>query len=235
MRSLARHPIAPALMAVLILTDYVWSVAPKCQGRPATVGPQPPKAPDEDDEAAFRAAQVRRSLEENCLICHSEDMIASQRLTPAQWKSEIEKMVNWGAPLPKEAESPLIDYLARRYSAQAAPPALTRAALKDVDSLELPGAGPGVAPIDADPARGERIYAANCATCHGPTALGGDLGPSLTGKAILTHPREYDGILRQGLRRMPGFQTVMNSKDQADVLEWLRRQTFPAVSGPGRR
>src|SRR5579885_379174 len=127
-----------------------------------------PQVPEDDEDVAYREAMVRRSLEENCLICHTEDLIAGQRLTPAQWKAEVEKMVNWGAPLPTEATGPLIEYLARRYSDREAAPAPSRAALREVDSLEVPAERAIPAPVARDLARGERLYAANCATCHGP-------------------------------------------------------------------
>ena len=77
---------------------------------------QPPTASDDDDEAAYLAKVAERQLEENCLICHEADMITRQRLTPIQWKAEVEKMILWGAPLPSEAREPLTDYLARLYS-----------------------------------------------------------------------------------------------------------------------
>jgi mono/diheme cytochrome c family protein len=196
------------------------SVAPSARS-------QPPGEPDDDDEASFREAMVHKSFQDNCLICHTEDLIAGQRLTPVQWKAEIDKMVNWGSPLPKEAAAPLLDYLARHYSDQSAPLVPTRATLEDVGSLEVPVTGQQPVPAGVDPMHGAHLYAANCATCHGPTALGGDLGPSLASKAILDHPREYNQIVRQGLRRMPGFQAVLKLKDQADVLAWLRSRTYP--------
>src|SRR4051794_38757374 len=77
---------------------------------------QPPAAPDDDDEAAYQAKVAERQLEENCLICHEAAMITRQRLTPVQWKAEIDKMISWGAPLPAEARQPLTDYLSRLYS-----------------------------------------------------------------------------------------------------------------------
>ncbi len=189
------------------------------------------QVPGDDEDAAYLEAVVRRSLEENCLICHTEDMIAGQRLTPAQWKAEVEKMVTWGAPLPKEATGPLIEYLAKRYSDREPPPVPSRSTLKEVGSLEVPSGRSEPAPAAGDPARGERLYAANCATCHGPAGLGGDLGPALAGKAILDHPREYDRIVNQGLHRMPGFRLIMNAKDQADVLAWLRGRAYPEPGG----
>ena len=73
---------------------------------------------------------------------------------------------------------------------------------------------------------------ANCATCHGPTGLGGDLGPSLVSKAILDHTRDYDRIINDGLRRMPGFKLTMGATEQADVLAWLRRLTYPEPQSP---
>jgi mono/diheme cytochrome c family protein len=188
---------------------------------------QPPAGADDDEEAAFREAVTRRSLQENCLICHTEDMIAGQRLTEAQWKAEVDKMIGWGSPLPKEAAAPLVEYLARHYSDLAEPPVPTRATLNDVESLEVSHSGREPAPAGGDLTRGGQLYAANCATCHGPTALGGDLGPSLANKAVLDHSREYNQIVHQGLRRMPGFQAILKEHDQADVLAWLRSRNYP--------
>lgn len=216
MSIVARSGVATALLILLVAASG-----------PSPCGESAVQVPQDDEEVAYREAMVRRSLQENCLICHTEDMIAGQRLTPAQWKAEIDKMVNWGSPLPKEAAGPLVEYLARRFPDQAAPSAPSRAILKEIDSLEVAIDRGGPAPPAGDPARGERLYATNCATCHGPTALGSDLGPSLVGKAILDHPREHDQIVTQGLRRMPGFRLNLNAKDHADILTWLRRRVYP--------
>jgi hypothetical protein len=158
-------------------------------------------------------------------------MIAGQRLTAAQWKSEVDKMITWGAPLPKESTTPLVEYLTKRYSDREPPPVPARRPVQEIDSLEVRSGRGEPTPARGDLARGERLYAANCATCHGPAGLGGDLGPSLVGKMILDHRREYDRIINQGQHRMPGFRLIMNAKDQADVLAWLRRRTYPEPGG----
>jgi mono/diheme cytochrome c family protein len=187
---------------------------------------QPPPASD-DDDAAYLATLAQRSLEENCLICHEENMISRQRLTPIQWKAEIDKMISWGAPLPAEAQQPLIDFLSRLYSDRQPLPEPQRMALGEIDSLEPVTPGSSVTISRGDPVSGERLYATNCANCHGAKALGAELGPCLVNKAILDHPEAYHRVVRNGLRRMPGFQKVLNAVQEDDLLSWLREQRYP--------
>ncbi len=221
-RILGRTGIATALL-ILLAT----AVALASGGRRASAF----QDPADDDDAAYREAMVRKSMQDNCLICHTEDMIAGQRLTAAQWKAEVDKMITWGSPLPKEATAPLVEYLARKFSDREPSHAPARSSLGAVDSLETGTRAGEPRPPAGDSAHGERLYARDCATCHGPAALGGDLGPSLVGKAILSHPREYDRILDQGLRRMPGFRLTMNARDRTDVLAWLRSRRYPEAVG----
>jgi cytochrome c oxidase cbb3-type subunit 3 len=192
-------------------------------GHPAA---QPPAASDDDDEAAYLAKVAERQLQENCLICHEPDMITRQRLTPVQWKAEVEKMILWGAPLPAEARQPLTDYLSRHYSDRQPLPEPRTMAIEDTGSLELP-APSSLKVLSGDASSGERLYAANCANCHGPKALGAELGPCLVGKAILVHPDAYHRIVREGLRRMPGFQKALTAAQEDDLLNWLRQQRYP--------
>jgi hypothetical protein len=78
----ARRAIA---VAVLVLLGSAFGLGPG--SAPAL------QVPEDDEDAAYRAAVIRRSLYENCLICHTEDIIAGQRLTAAQWKAEVDKMI----------------------------------------------------------------------------------------------------------------------------------------------
>jgi len=55
------------------------------------------------------------ALKSTCLSCHDEDVIRQQRLTRAQWDGEINKMVGWGAKVPDQDRSALLDYFAARY------------------------------------------------------------------------------------------------------------------------
>src|SRR3954464_5568175 len=80
-----------------------------------------------DDEKVVNARLVR----ENCLYCHGEEMLNTQRLTPAQWKTEVEKMVGWGSPLPADKLADVIAPLAAEYPATADPPAPRRISYAD--------------------------------------------------------------------------------------------------------
>jgi len=58
------------------------------------------------------------ALKSTCLACHDEDVIRQQRLTRAQWDGEINKMVGWGAKVPDQDRSALLDYFATRYGSR---------------------------------------------------------------------------------------------------------------------
>jgi ubiquinol-cytochrome c reductase cytochrome c subunit len=191
-------------------------------------GAPKPAADDDDDaeEAAYQEVLARRAIEENCLICHEAGMYTSQRLTPAQWKAEVEKMVSWGAPLPVESLQGVIDHLAKTYRDVDPAPPPARVVLASIDSLEIPNPDAEPQTAHGDPAIGVDLYKTNCANCHGPDALGGDLGgPSLVGRAVMNSRAAYDEAVHKGVRKMPAFDKVLNASQQHDVFAWLVQQT----------
>ena len=42
--------------------------------------------------------------------------------------------------------------------------------------------------------------------------------------SVLTRPRDYAAILREGRHRMPGFKLVLRPAQEDDILAWLRRR-----------
>lgn len=200
----------------------------------ATAGALPPQksqepAGDADDEREFRRVLAQRLVRENCLICHAEEMIASQRLTPKQWKAEVEKMEGWGTPLPKEHEQVVIDYLTESFSATASPGKLKRLSLRQVlENEPTVVAASARAKVDLESAA--QLYARNCANCHGSDAQGADLGPNLVEKPILHRRDAYLAIVRDGLRRMPGFVQALDTKAEEEILAWLRARTYQPPS-----
>lgn len=192
--------------------------------------PKPAMQDDDEEEREFQAGIARRAMQENCLICHSEEIITTQRLTLPQWKAEVEKMVGWGSPLPADQQQPLISYLASQYTVGTprTSPATTSydAALANVRPQHDRSSADS-----SDSDRGGKLYGLHCANCHGPDAQGAELGPNLVEKPVLLRPGDYHEIVRKGRRRMPGLQTVLSPAQEDDVLAWLRRRHYqPANS-----
>src|SRR5437660_401544 len=62
----------------------------------------------DDDERQERLDLGRRSFQDNCLMCHADDIAAGQRLTAQQWVTVVDKMIGWGAPVPADQKSDLL-------------------------------------------------------------------------------------------------------------------------------
>jgi hypothetical protein len=87
-------------------SGYLWNVAaPKdvTVSRTEQV-PAPSNAPAPAPElpAGYKSA---------CLTCHQEDIIRMQRLTPAQWDRELNKMAGWGAEIKPDDKESILNYL----------------------------------------------------------------------------------------------------------------------------
>jgi mono/diheme cytochrome c family protein len=190
--------------------------------------------PDEEARQEREESRIllQRTVRENCSICHSDEMIASQRLTPKQWKAEVDKMVGWGSPLTKEQQEPVVDFLAAEYPPDAAPARLARLTIAEAAKFDQPE--PLAKPVTGDPARGEPLHARNCANCHGPDGQGAELGTNLVEKPVLLRPAEFSEVVKRGRGRMPGFAAILDPSAEADILAWLRTRRYRPVIAPGK-
>ncbi len=178
-----------------------------------------------DEEADERMALGRRAFVENCLMCHAEELTTRSRLTPTQWAAEVGKMAGWGAPVPPEQQDALRDYLTRAYPETAPTPPPARMTLAEALDTILPRDDSEDGPA-GDPGRGASLYATNCANCHGAEARGGDLGTNLVERPVLVRPDDYQRVVREGIRRMPGFEKALDHAQEADILAWLRDRRY---------
>jgi mono/diheme cytochrome c family protein len=88
---------------------------------------------------------------------------------------------------------------------------------------EFLGLGPAPDPVAAE--RGEKLYAPNCAFCHGVKANGGDTGPDLIRSALVLHDDKGELIgplVHQGRpdRGMPAFANFSGAQ-LADLAAFL--------------
>ncbi len=210
-----RHLWTSALAGIALLAAF----------RPLPAGPV-----EDDEERQERLAVSERAMQENCLICHSEEMVTTARLTAKQWKAEVEKMVGWGSPLPKEQQGPLIEYLAGQYPDTAPPAPLRTMTLADAEATirPLPQADPRP---HGDPSRGAPLYASQCANCHGPD------GPRRRARAEpRRHPQAAPpgGIQRIRPPRPPPHARLRRRAEARAGGRHPRLAPPAAVSGRGR-
>jgi len=85
-------------------SGYLWNVVPQIR---VEVGYSAAPPPGETASVPAFPQEVKTS----CVGCHGEDMIASQRLTRAQWEREVDKMTRWGAPVTPDGRAAIIEFL----------------------------------------------------------------------------------------------------------------------------
>jgi cytochrome c oxidase cbb3-type subunit III len=127
----------------------------------------------------------------------------------------------------KRSALPLLLFVAAFRYSTAQEPAVAGASLGSATAAALKGSKEDPAAVD----RGAKLYAANCAGCHGPAARGGVGAPDLLRsllvlddeKGILIAP-----VLRSG-RPDEGMPKPNLTEPQiADVVAWLHLQTYAA-------
>ncbi|HYS18004.1 MAG TPA: hypothetical protein VET45_13855 [Candidatus Binatia bacterium] len=50
-----------------------------------------------------------------CVMCHSVEVAVQQRLGPRGWSDTLDRMIKYGAPIPREDKEKLLVYLLRHY------------------------------------------------------------------------------------------------------------------------
>jgi DMSO/TMAO reductase YedYZ molybdopterin-dependent catalytic subunit len=96
-------------------SGYGWNAAPRVG---VTVLEKPPRdemPPLPSIPTTGQALEQPKGFKEACLVCHGEDAIRQQRLTPAQWDREINKMTGWGAQVKAEDRAGFLDYLEKSF------------------------------------------------------------------------------------------------------------------------
>jgi mono/diheme cytochrome c family protein len=176
------------------------------------------------EASAPKVTDARDIAVSACFSCHTEEMLAQQRLTREKWTAEVKKMMGWGANLDPGDFDPLVTWLAESYGPDAGawePKTITPA--EAAAELALEDDGP-YAPGDFD--RGKTLYVDRCAACHGSDARG-HIGVNLVERPILYRAPRLAEIVRRGKGKMLPIKAT--DAEIADILVFLRHQRLPSA------
>jgi mono/diheme cytochrome c family protein len=174
--------------------------------------------------AAAAAADGKEIVRGACLSCHTEHMLAQQRLTPAQWTKTVGKMTVWGANLdPKEVE-PLVAYL----SAMGGPDAGAYVAetVSAADAVAEVEPTPDAPIPTGDAERGKPLFINKCSGCHGAEAQGA-IGVALVDKPFLYRAADFAKTIRRGRGKM--IAQPLTDAEIGDLLAHLRSLRNPPL------
>lgn len=220
-----------AALASAIVASAVWlgGCPSKKEGAGADAAPSASANASDGGEAGATTAAPpstdgKEIIRGACLSCHTEEMLAQQRLTKAQWTKTVGKMVLWGANIdPKEVE-PLIEYLSATSGPDAGPYAATTVSAADALAAIAPTPD---APLPAgEVERGKPLFIEKCSGCHGADAHGG-IGVALVDKPILYRAGDVATMVRRGRGKM--LPLALTDAQIGDVLAYLRSLRNPPM------
>jgi cytochrome c oxidase cbb3-type subunit 3 len=181
--------------------------------------------------AAYSGAQTHQSLDEPakdankpqlpntpgketvlklCGTCHSANVVLGRGMTENGWSEIVASMISRGAKGTQSEFTEVIAYLTKSFPPNTAPGGTLPSARRGG------GGGFTVGPDDkhiVEPEgaeRGKKLYAAQCITCHGPSARGNANGPDLVRSITVLHDR-YGSTLGPYLSKGHPTQSGMAS------------------------
>lgn len=155
----------------------------------------------------------------SCLVCHSADMLAQQRLTQKQWQASVDKMEKWGAVMHPEAKASLVAYLSDRFTT-ATPPYKIPTITADAAAAQLAPQPDGKF-ASSDITGGQEFYVEHCASCHADNARG-EIGNNLVDRPILYRAEEFATIVKEGKGRMLAFRDTLTDEQIGAMIAYLR-------------
>jgi len=130
------------------------------------------------------------------------ETVSAQRRTRAQWQENINSMITRGAKGTEQEFALILDYLTVQYG-----PSATIGGGRGRGAAFSPGPADKQVVDEAAALRGRKVYAAECITCHGTHARGGDRGADLVRSEIVLHDR-YGSTIGPFLKKGHPTQTT---------------------------
>ena len=176
--------------------------------------PAAPARPTPQDSAA------RDTFARVCTKCHPAERVVAEGRSRSQWENTIVSMqTSRGAVVTPEEFDTVLDYLTKFHGRDAGPAALAQGAAPGAAGRG-PRANVGAADRHrVDPAgagRGQKLYAAECVTCHGANARGTERGANLIRSTRVLRDR-YGSAIGPFLKKGHPTQTGTPSGSLTDA------------------
>ncbi|HEX4824147.1 MAG TPA: c-type cytochrome [Candidatus Polarisedimenticolaceae bacterium] len=163
-------------------------------------------------------------LKNDCVACHTADLVAQQRLTDKQWPKSVDKMRGWGAPTEDDEVQPLLAGLLGVASRDAGP--YVPKTISAHEAAQLFTTAPDGKLGGGDVKKGRDLYADRCSPCHADDARGGTMGVALAGRHVLDRAPDFARAIRAGRGRMPEYPETTDA-EIADMIAYLRSIKAP--------
>jgi mono/diheme cytochrome c family protein len=142
-------------------------------------GPQLPEAPN------------RETVQRICSACHPAQIVLGRGMTREQWGGIVSNMISRGAKGSDEEFAEVVDYLAKNLppTKEAGPSVIQTKRPRAPSLIDQAGANDKQVVDEDAAARGKTVYIAQCITCHGTKARGGERGADLVRSLVVLHDR----------------------------------------------
>ena len=173
-----------------------------------------------------------------CSGCHSVQMFVGRGMTREQWGGVVSNMIGRGAKISDEEFDQIVNYLATALppgnQAGGSTPVAKAAPVHRRSLIDQAGADDKQVVDEAAAARGRTVYIAQCITCHGTRARGGERGADLVRSLVVLHDRYGSTIGPYLAQGHPAGQPVTLTHDQVvDLSHFLHQQVDDTLrTGP---
>ena len=171
--------------------------------------------------------KARETFLRVCVKCHTAERVTAEGRSRSQWENTIVAMqTSRGAVVTPEEFDVILNYLAKFHSRDsaasatpgAAPAAGGRGPRANVGAADRHRVDPAAA------ARGQKVYAAECVTCHGPSARGTERGANLIRSPRVLRDRYGSAIgpyLKAGHPMQTGSASSLTDAQIADLSHFI--------------
>jgi mono/diheme cytochrome c family protein len=172
-------------------------------------------------------AKARETFVRVCVKCHPVERVTAEGRSRSQWENTIVAMqTSRGAVVTPDEFDIVLDYLSKFHSRDAV--AAAPAAGGTGPGGRGPRANVGAADrhrVDAAAAaRGQKIYATECVTCHGASARGTERGANLIRSPRMLRDRYGSAIgpyLKAGHPMQTGSAATLSDAQVADISHFI--------------